>query len=84
MPFREFSDNLGRSWEAWDTCHKGSGHVGVGEYGFSTFVAKMAKREGSDLRTVREQYATGWLTFKSGSDRRRLAPEVPLPPRRLS
>ena len=74
MPLREFSENLGRNWNAWDTYPKGGGHIGLGESRFSTFVAEMAKLEGRELRTVRSQYASGWLTFKRGSERRRLAP----------
>ncbi len=73
MPLREFSDNLGRIWQAWDTYPKGGGHLGLGESRFSTFVANTAKREGREPTMVREQYAKGWLTFKRGSERRRLA-----------
>ncbi len=74
MPLREFADSTGRTWQVWDTFPKGVGHIGLGESEFSRFVANMAKREGSELRTVRAQYIGGWLTFKCDNERRRLAP----------
>lgn len=74
MALREFADSSGQIWQAWDTHPKGVGHLSKGESAFTRFVANTAKREGKEPTTVRDQYSEGWLTFKLGSDRRRLTP----------
>lgn len=50
MAYREFTDDRGVVWTAWDTYPESSERVGLGAF------------------------QTGWLTFQSGEERRRLFP----------
>lgn len=49
MALREFEDEQGRTWRAWETIPSRAGHV-------------------------QPDFASGWVCFESGNDKRRLAP----------
>ena len=74
MALREFPDSAGRIWEVWDTHPKEMNSAGTGESTFSKYMADQIVRGGSQPTSVRHEYQAGWLTFKLGDHRRRLAP----------
>jgi len=75
MAYREFVDEHGVAWEAWDVFpshlerrHRRGGWAGGEE---------RRQMDGGPRAQVREEYAQGWLAFQSRDERRRL---VPIPP----
>jgi hypothetical protein len=73
MALREFVDETGRTWQAWDTYPTGSDPAGE-RSALARYMAAQARKEGVQPLSVRQQYESGWLTFTSESDRRRLTP----------
>jgi hypothetical protein len=74
MALREFPDSSGRIWEVWDTHPKERNSADTGESTFSKYMADQIVRGGNQPSSVRHEYEAGWLTFKLGGQRRRLAP----------
>lgn len=74
MSLRDFTDSSGRSWRVWETFPSTLPSQGAGSSAFSRFMGAQPDQEGNTSRTVRKSYKDGWLTFTSGSERRRLAP----------
>ena len=71
MALREFSDANGRAWQVWET-HPSPPTAAEGT-ALEKFLSSRHK-DGTSYPTVRQQFASGWLTFASGDERRRLAP----------
>ena len=70
---REFVDRNGRVWEVWDT-HPERADAGDGGSALTRYMAAQPDTDGGRPTSVRRQYEMGWLTFASGTDRRRLSP----------
>ena len=72
MPLREFKDEAGRPWQAWDTYPAGN-TSGRGS-ALGRYMAQQPENAGVQPTSVRQRFEAGWLTFQSGKERRRLVP----------
>ena len=70
---REFVDRYGRMWEVWDT-HPERADASDGGSALTRYMAAQPETADGRPMSVRRQYESGWLTFASGTDRRRLSP----------
>ena len=70
---REFVDRNARVWEVWDT-HPGRADAGERGSALTRYMAAQPETADGRLTSVRRQYESGWLTFASHNDRRRLSP----------
>ena len=72
MALREFSDSAGRLWTVWSTHPTKVDSSGSSALG--RFMDALPREISSQPLGVRTAYAAGWLTFRTESDTRRLAP----------
>ena len=72
MALREFNDSVGRAWTVWSTYPAEAASADSSALG--RFMEGLPKDVGAQPLGVRSTYAAGWLTFKTGSETRRLAP----------
>lgn len=70
---REFVDRNRRVWEVWDT-HPERADAGDGGSALTRYMAAQPETADGRPTSVRRQYESGWLTFASDNDRRRLSP----------
>lgn len=71
MPLTDFTDEDGRVWQVWDTFPSlPSQETALHRY----MGARPRDPAGNQPAPVRDAYRTGWLTFKTEHERRRLAP----------
>ena len=72
MPLREFNDSDDKAWTVWSTMPQEID--ATNSRALRRFMASLPDRGGMHGVGVREAYSAGWLTFRAGSDMRRLAP----------
>lgn len=85
MAYRTFLDNNGRYWQVWESHQhtferrKGERRQGTGAWDGIERRQNQDRRLGAGARTVYvdAQLASGWLTFESFTEKRRLAPVPP-------
>jgi hypothetical protein len=72
MAYREFVDEHGVAWEAWDVYPMQAERRNRN----SAWRAQeeRRRRDGGPRAQVREEYAQGWLAFQCRGERRRLTP----------
>ena len=72
MALREFSDSAGTLWTVWSTHPTQVDSSGASALG--RFMDSLPREISAQPLGVRAAYASGWLTFKTASETRRLAP----------
>jgi len=73
MSLREFVAQDGRSWQVWDT-HPAGTSKETSASALSRYLSAIDPSGSVQPALVRERFQSGWLTFTSGAERRRLAP----------
>jgi hypothetical protein len=73
MSLREFVAEDGRLWQVWDT-HPASTSKETSATALSRYLSAIDPSGSVQPALVREHFQSGWLTFTSGAERRRLAP----------
>ena len=71
MTLREISEGGGRSWKVWDTFPSGGTHNPDSALGKFLSTPSVT---GNIPAYVSQARRLGWLTFESGSEKRRLSP----------
>ena len=78
MAYREFTDQWGTDWRAWDVQPTSVERRGVRAPGEGTPVIKEERRNrenSGELRLrMRPGWEGGWLSFESAAEKRRLVP----------
>jgi hypothetical protein len=85
MAYRTFLDDNGRYWQVWESHphiferRKSERRVAAGEFSGVDRRKSSDRRQGSRTRSVfvDPRLASGWLTFESFTEKRRLAPIPP-------
>ena len=73
MSLREFVAQDGRSWQVWET-HPAATSKEASATALSRYLSAIDPSGSVQPALVRERFQSGWLTFTSGAERRRLAP----------
>ena len=74
MAHREFRDERGRLWEVWDVIPGWADRRSLPERRDGARGESVERRDLSRRIGVRPELASGWLCFRAGEVKRRLAP----------